>query len=65
MHLKDKTKVSIYIKKLKKLWDKKDIIIIEGEHTRFGIGNNLLDNAKSFKRIICPSKIHLMYMIKY
>ena len=25
MHLKDKTKVSKYIKKLKKLWDKKDI----------------------------------------
>lgn len=56
MHLKDKTKVSKYIKKLKKLWDKKDIIIIEGEYTRFGIGNNLLDNAKSIKRIICPSE---------
>ena len=56
MHLKDKTKVSKYIKKLKKLWDKKDIVIIEGEYTRFGIGNNLLNNAKSIKRIICPSE---------
>jgi len=44
-----------YIKKLKKIWDQKDVIIIEGEKSRLGIGNNLFDNMKSIKRIICPS----------
>ena len=42
--------------KIKKIWDKRDIIIIEGELTRFGVGNDLLDNAKSIKRILCPPK---------
>ena len=44
-----------YIKKLKKIWDQKDVIIIEGEKSRLGIGNNLFDNMNSIKRIICPS----------
>ena len=43
-----------FIQKLKKIWDKRDILIIEGEQTRFGIGNDLLNNTKSIKRIICP-----------
>jgi len=45
-----------YINKLKLVWDKKDIIIIEGEKTRFGINNDLLNNTKSIQRILCPSK---------
>lgn len=40
----------------KNVWEKKEIIIIEGEQTRFGVGNDLLDNAKSIKRIIAPSE---------
>ena len=30
--------------------------MIEGEKTRFGIGNDLLNNAKSIKRILCPTR---------
>ena len=41
---------------LKRLWDNKDVIIVEGEKTKIGVGNDLMDNAKSLKRIICPSK---------
>ena len=52
---KDKSGVSIYIKKLKKIWDQKDILIIEGEKSRLGVGNNLFNNTKSILRIICPS----------
>ena len=33
---------------------RRDILIIEGEKTRFGIGNDLLNNSKSIKRILCP-----------
>ena len=53
---KNKTVVPDYIKKLKKIWDKRDIIIIEGEMSRLGIGNDLFNNSKSIKRIICPSQ---------
>ena len=43
-----------YIVKFKTIWDKRNIIIIEGEKTRIGIGNDLFNNSKSIKRIICP-----------
>ena len=41
--------------KLKQIWDKKDCVIIEGNQTRMGIGNDLFDNAASIKRIIAPA----------
>ncbi len=44
-----------YIPYFKKIWNEKDIVIIEGEHTRSGIGNDLFENSNSIKRIICPS----------
>lgn len=40
---------------LKKIWAKRDVIIIEGNLTRFGIGNNLLAGARSIRRILCPA----------
>ena len=51
---KKKFDISSYIKKLKKIWDKRDILIIEGYFTRSGIGNDLFNNTKSIKRILCP-----------
>ena len=51
---KDRTNILKFIQKLKKIWDRRDILIIEGEKTRFGIGNDLLNNSKSIKRILCP-----------
>lgn len=41
---------------IKKIWDGRDVVIVEGEMSRFGVGNDLLDNAKSVKRILGPSK---------
>lgn len=41
---------------IKRIWENKDLIIVEGEFTRLGVGNDLFDNANSIKRIICPSK---------
>lgn len=40
----------------KKLWEDKDILILEGEYSRLGVGNNLFDNCRSIQRIICPAK---------
>jgi glycosyltransferase family protein len=55
MIYKDKSKVPSQMAKWKLVWENRDVLIIEGEKTRFGIGNNLLSTAKSVKRILCPS----------
>ncbi|MBF0714043.1 SP_1767 family glycosyltransferase [Gemella sp. GH3] len=54
--LLDKTKSHNYFNKIKNLWKDKDLLIVEGETSRSGVGNDLFANAKSIKRIICPSK---------
>lgn len=54
--LEDKSGVGEYFKKIKGIWDSRDIVIVEGRYTRFGVGNDLLSNAKSVKRILCPEK---------
>lgn len=56
MDYKDKTSASKIFDKLKMIWDERDILIIEGQQTRLGIGNDLFSNAKSIKRIITLSK---------
>lgn len=42
-------------KNLKRIWQNRDIIIVEGEKSRLGVGNDLFDNTNSISRIICPS----------
>ena len=44
------------VKLWKELWDNRDIVIVEGIHTKMGVGNDLFSNCKSIRRIICPSK---------
>lgn len=41
---------------IQKLWNGKDIAIVEGKYSRLGVGNDLFVNAKSIKRIIGPDK---------
>lgn len=53
---KDKSNKGEYVKKIKKIWDNKDVVIIEGEKSRLGVGNDLFDNMKSIQRIICPAE---------
>lgn len=45
-----------YFKKLKRIWDKKDILIVEGKYSRSGVGNDLFANAESIQRILCPAR---------
>lgn len=53
---KDKSNTQEYVKKLKEIWNNKDVVIVEGEKSRLGVGNDLFDNMKSIQRIICPSE---------
>lgn len=43
-------------KKIKEVWNERDILIVEGEFSRLGVGNDLFSNARSIKRLLCPSK---------
>lgn len=45
-----------YIGKLKQLWDNRHLLIVEGEFSRLGVGNDLFDNAASINRLLCPAK---------
>lgn len=55
MDTSDKLKVRDRFNKLKKIWYRKTIVIVEGEKSRLGVGNDLFSNANSISRIICPS----------
>lgn len=55
LRYKDKSNVQKYIDKLKQLWNDKNIVFVEGVNSRLGYGNDLFDNAKSIKRILCPT----------
>lgn len=44
-----------YFDALKKIWDGADVVLVEGEKSRLGVGNDLFDNARSLRRILGPS----------
>ncbi len=37
---------------LRKIWDGREVVIVEGTQSRTGVGNDLYDNAKSLRRIL-------------
>lgn len=41
---------------IRRFWQDRDILLVEGYYTRSGVGNDLYANAHSVERIICPSK---------
>ena len=38
------------------IWNDKEIVIIEGDKSRLGIGNDLFNNSKLIERVICPTR---------
>ena len=52
---RDKSRVGDRFEKIKLLWKNRDIVIVEGEKSRLGVGNDLFYYASSIERIICPS----------
>ena len=51
----DKGQCGLYVAFLKKIWQERDIIIVEGIQTRSGVGNDLYSNACSIQRILGPA----------
>lgn len=58
---KDKSGTQKRINLIKRIWNQRDIVLVEGSQTRTGQGNDLLDNAGSVKRILCPTKNAFTY----
>ena len=46
----------------KRIWGNRNVILVEGQQTRFGVGNDLLDNALSVVRILGPSESAFDFM---
>lgn len=40
---------------MKELWQDQDVLFVEGEQTRLGLGNDLFAGARSIKRILAPA----------
>lgn len=53
---KDKKEINRLIGETCKIWKDRNIVIVEGEYTRFGVGNDLLKGANTISRIIAPSQ---------
>lgn len=51
----DDEKSARWIAKWKEIWRDRNLLIIEGEQTRLGIGNDLFEESMSIRRILCPA----------
>ena len=51
----DDEKSARWIAKWKEIWRDRNLLIIEGEQTRLGIGNDLFEDSMSIRRILCPA----------
>ncbi len=44
------------VKSIKRIWDGRECVFIEGIHTGMGVGNDLFDNCKTIERILGPAE---------
>ncbi|MCM1134073.1 MAG: GT-D fold domain-containing glycosyltransferase [Clostridium sp.] len=51
----DKRICERWAEQMKQIWKDKDLVVVEGERTHNGVGNDLLSTAKSVERIIGPA----------
>lgn len=52
----DKAPCAGWFLKLKQVWKDREVVVVEGSRTHNGVGNDLLAEAKSVERVICPAK---------
>ncbi|HMN33646.1 MAG TPA: GT-D fold domain-containing glycosyltransferase [Chitinophagaceae bacterium] len=46
---------SEWFNKVRSIWDNRDIVLVEGEKSRLGVGNDLFHNANSVVRVLGPA----------
>lgn len=52
----DKANCQRWFEKNKMIWENQDVLLIEGEKSRLGVGNDLFAGAKSVQRILGPAQ---------
>lgn len=52
----DLNKIRFIFDKWKSVFENRDVVVIEGKDTKFGVGNDLLNKSKTIRRIIGPSE---------
>ena len=52
----DRDRSTRQLQMLKQIWEGRDVVIVEGNQSRTGVGNDLYSNAKSLHRILGYSK---------
>jgi len=50
----DKSNSQGYFQKLMKIWENREILLVEGEKSRLGVKNDLFEKAVSVQRILAP-----------
>lgn len=53
--LKDKSSSELYFLAVRRIWENRKVLMIEGSTSRVGVGNDLFAGTKEVKRILCPS----------
>lgn len=54
--LVDKSQTVALYDAWRSIWKGKNLLIVEGEQSRLGVGNDLFSGAKQIQRILCPSE---------
>lgn len=53
---KDKNRCAQWYDGIRDIWKDRSVVVVEGERSHNGVGNDLLDQAAGVERIICPPK---------
>lgn len=53
---KDKNRCAQWYDGIRDIWKDRSVVVVEGERSHNGVGNDLLDRAAGVERIICPPK---------
>ena len=55
-HDKSEKTIGSKFRNLRRMWDKRNILIVEGEFSKLGVENDFFDNVSRIRRIICPAQ---------
>jgi len=52
----DKSQSASWFRRIKDIWRERDVVLVEGEKTRMGLGNDLFEQSRSLSRILAPAE---------
>ncbi len=51
----DRTRANALVCAWQRLWQGREVLIVEGKHSRMGVGSDLFEGATTLQRILCPA----------